>query len=190
MTQRITLFSALFLLPACIGDGPIVDTQDTTTSGDDTGQTGDGPIRLDEAPPESSVVRVHGDSGAFLREETFGETWTSSMTSGVLSIATQTSDQTQLQISLWEPTQVGSWPVEMAMGLPTNANVVFIESDGKGGQASGGTLTITKWQETDSANIMLLTGTLDAGPIVNPDDPTWVRDLRDGTLTAIRVAVF
>jgi hypothetical protein len=78
----------------------------------------------------------------------------------------------------------------MAMGLPTNANVVFIESDGKGGQASGGTLTITKWQETDSANIMLLTGTLDAGPIVNPDDPTWVRDLRDGTLTAIRVAVF
>ena len=48
---------------------------------------------------------------------------------------------------------------------------LLIEAGGMGGQADGDTFTITAWQATDSSNLYLLSGTFDAGPISNPDDP-------------------
>ncbi len=191
MNRTLPLLSAA-LLAGCITVEPLDDTGDDGGSGSDAGG-GDGgaTVALADAPPPSVTAAVHGASGELLYEFAVGDgdPLQANLASGVLNIVAQMDPQTQLQVVLWEPLDVGgSWPVEAIdeEGLPTNVSVTFIDQ-GYGGQASGGSLEITGWQATDSPQIMLLSGTFTAGPVTNPDDPTWERDLRDGAFEALRV---
>ncbi|MCB9791361.1 MAG: hypothetical protein H6741_01425 [Alphaproteobacteria bacterium] len=172
---------ALLTLTACVGAK--VQPLDSAEPSDDF-------IQLADAPPERLAARVHGDGGGFLRElEMTGEdTWAANLASGVLSIAVN-QGTTQVQITLWQSFEVDDvWPIEPADGggLPQNATLTFID-EGMGGQATAGELEITAWRRTDSPQIMLMDAVFEAAPILNPDQPDWTRELREGALEAVRV---
>lgn len=194
------------LVAACAPAGDDLDDCDTETDTDacDDRETdgavdnddpfGGTPIDPDDAPPPSLSADVHDIGGAFLRawSADLSDTFTSNLASNTFLVSATTEDTTLLTITIWaNPTAGGTWDVEDVTegGLPSGvANVVFLDA-GFGGRGTGGTVTVTSWRPTTLPALAIASGTFTVTEVVNEDDPTWGRELRNGTFEGLRVTV-
>jgi len=203
---RTLPLATLLLTVACTGgsaDETGLDCDEADTADDCGGAAGDGSgdgddggdnyIPLSEAPPATLNAGVYaaGQKLSTVQMSADDSTLQGNLSSGVLLMA-GTQDGTLIQITLWEPIEVGgSWPIEPTQeGIPSNATLVYVDGStggSEGGMAYDGTLTITGWYDTDSPQLKLAEGTFEADPVLNEDQPGWERTLRDGAFTHFRV---
>jgi hypothetical protein len=183
-----TLFTLAALTAVACSEGGKDTAEDPTAPTGGVTST----VPVAEAPDPYLAVSVHDDSGALLQdlEMPVASTWSGNYASGVLNIAVvDTATSTQFTFTAWEPIAAGtSWPIVAFEdgSLPSDATLVYVEGAAGGGAAVSGTFTLSGWQPTDSPQLFLASGTFDA-LVLNPDDPTWTRDLRDGVFDSIKV---